>query len=154
MTTSVNLLDKTNNIFKIPHDYIVNPVNCIGVMGGGLAKAIYDKYTKECDTFNAKCKAYKIVPNKIYGSPESKIIQFPTKDHVKNPSRYHYICNGMNSLVIWWNYFYKNGSIVKTINIPALGCGLGGLDWNVVKPIVIDYSFNMYNAKVNIFEPH
>jgi O-acetyl-ADP-ribose deacetylase (regulator of RNase III) len=141
---------KDKDIFESDCEVITNPVNCVGVMGGGLALAFKNKFPKMYLKYKEMCANREIIPGKVYlveGDEKHKVLLFPTKDHYKYLSRYKYITGGLRSLVRQ----YKDWGI-RSIAIPALGCGLGGLDWEDVnsaieyelKDIVNDISIEVY----------
>lgn len=138
------------DIFDSDCEVITNPVNCVGVMGGGLALAFKNKFPKMYLKYKEMCANREIIPGKVYlveGDERHKILLFPTKDHYKYLSRYKYITGGLRSLVRQ----YKDWGI-RSIALPALGCGLGGLDWEDVnsaieyelKDIINDISIEVY----------
>ena len=117
------------NIFDSQCDFIVNPVNVVGVMGKGLALNFkikfpnnFKKYKKFCDD-----GSFDIGKLLIINENNKNIINFPTKKHWKNKSEYEYIEKGLEKL----KKAIENYNI-KSIAFPKLGCGLGGLEWNIV----------------------
>lgn len=130
------------NIFDIDADVIVNPVNTVGVMGGGLALQFKNRFPKMFEHYKAKCKdgSLKIGSidwfckevNQNTGN-EKYIVNLPTKEHWKDPSKIEYIEKGIDALI----ELLLKDEYIKTVAIPKLGCGLGGLDWNDVKKIII-----------------
>lgn len=76
------------------------------------------------------------------------IINFPTKNHWKERSRLEYIINGLDDLV----EVIKKYNI-KSIAIPPLGCGNGGLNWNDVKPLITRKLGHLSDVRIVIFEP-
>lgn len=121
---------KEKSIFNSNCDCLVNPVNTVGVMGAGLAKLFKDKYPinfqkykEHClngDLYIGKCFTYKEFDGRF-------ITNLPTKIHYRNPSEYSYVASGLDALVRHINHYG-----IKTIAIPALGAGLGGLDKDTV----------------------
>lgn len=135
------------SIFDSKCQALVNPVNCVGVSGKGLAKQFAKKfpiptgyYKRECDNGNMKIGTV-ITEWSGQSADPTSIIYFPTKGHWRNPSKYSYIGLGIISLT---------GVIIsehiKSIAIPALGCGEGGLEW----PIVRRYIQQMHKALFTI----
>ena len=121
------------NIFNSQMETIVNPVNCVGVMGKGLALEYKKRYPALFLSYKSACARNLIIPGRVYVSrqQDKKVLLFPTKDHWKDPSKYEYIDSGLS-------YFAKN---YKDLNIqscafPRIGCGLGGLDWEKVKALL------------------
>ena len=142
------------NIFSSNVEALVNPINCVGVMGKGLALQFKNKYYNMFIEYQLLCKNDKIKVGKMYvydtgllDNPKY-IINFPTKTHWRNPSEYKYIRDGMDDLV----KVIKNKNI-KSIAIPKLGCGLGDLDWNIVRaticgklrPLLNDVEIKIYD---------
>lgn len=127
--------DITGNIFSIDTDVIVNAVNTVGIMGGGLALQFKRKYPEMFQDYSNICLSGKLDIGSIhtYNEGGQVIVNFPTKKHWKDPSQLDYIEKGMVAL----NNFLVREDWVKTVAIPKLGCGLGGLDWNDVKKIII-----------------
>lgn len=124
-----------NNIFNLYVDIIVNPVNCVGVSGAGLAKQFAIKYPEENKQYQQACKDNIIQIGKplIISSKNLKICYFPTKLHWKNSSDIKYIEDSLENLKLY-SYLNKNQSIA----FPRIGCGLGGLNWQqVVKPTIL-----------------
>lgn len=128
------------NIFASTCEVYTNPVNCIGIMGGGLAREFKKLYPKMNDDYKAACKLNMLDVGKIlmWSTKEDHpkyICLFPTKIHWKDPSRKQYIEDGLQTLITTVNKLKIN-----SIAIPALGCGLGGLDFYFdVKPLMEYY---------------
>lgn len=144
---------KNQDIFESKAKVLVNPVNCVGVMGKGLALQFkqrfpqnYKEYRKFCDRDEFK------VGNLIIFGPENNkiIINFPTKVHWRDSSRYEYIELGLQKLVTYDGFKRYD---IKSIAIPPLGCGLGGLDWNKVKPMIIEAFKDLPDIEVILYEP-
>ena len=115
-------------------DVIVSPVNCIGVAGAGLAKSVANMYPRWNNQYRIACSKGDILPgvvmsHKVNNSSRGHkyIISFPTKRHWKDDSLMLDIEDGLRALAI---EIMKLP--VQTIGVPALGCGLGALDWNQV----------------------
>lgn len=124
------------SIFDSDADAIVNAVNCVGVMGGGLAKAFKDRFPHMYEQYLLQCAYGVLRPGKMdlyFLDPANHkfIINFPTKDDWRKPSELSYIYSGSAELMHLVG-LYK----IKSVALPALGCGLGGLSWGVVKPLL------------------
>ena len=126
------------DIFNAKTEAIVNPVNCVGVMGKGLALAFKDRFPDNYIVYRKLCKAHRLKVGQIFtyclAKPEGElhyIVNFPTKDHWRDPSKLSYIESGLVSLVT-----AIKETPIHSIAIPPLGCGLGGLDWAIVKPMI------------------
>lgn len=125
---------KINDIFKSECNTLVNTVNCIGVMGKGIAKIFKQKYPDMYKDYVDKCNSNLIKPGVPYYYSDLtgvSIINFPTKDHWRSPSRLSYIIDGLD----WFVKNYKKLGIIS-VAFPPLGCGNGGLDWQDVGPIM------------------
>ena len=100
---------------------LVNPVNCVGISGKGLALEFKNKYPLYFEEYRILCKSEQIVLGKPYYNKTYNIISFPTKHHWKEKSKLEPIIEGIHEL--------KKFNL-KNLACPALGCGLGGLVWN------------------------
>lgn len=141
------------NIFDSYSEAYVNPVNCVGIMGKGLAFEFKNKYPNNFLEYQKSCRQHNVVPGKmlVYKTGTtfpSYIINFPTKTHWRQPSKLEYIENGLDDLIL--NLIDLD---IHSVSIPALGCGLGGLSWNTVKKLIIDKLSNVQNVQFLVFEP-
>jgi len=127
------------DLFASTADAILNPVNCEGVMGAGLALEFKRRYPDNFRAYADFCKLGSLEPGVLLPVPLSivtppyYIVNFPTKDCWRNPSKYEYIEQGLVTLEAWC---WHEG--IETVAMPALGAGLGGLDWHQVYNRVID----------------
>lgn len=135
-------------------DAIVNTVNCVGVMGKGIALQFKNKWPANYAAYRNACDQKKIRPGYmfIYDSgglvKPNFIINFPTKDHWREASKIAYIRDGLVDLIKQIQQ-YK----ITSIAIPPLGCGNGGLDWEVVRPMIEEAFAALPNVDVRLFEP-
>lgn len=132
----------------------INTVNCVGVMGAGVALAFKNRYPEMYKGYVSECEAGNLAPGRPWVwkgadmfSDEIEIINLPTKKHWRNPSQYSYIEDGLK----WLSRYLldKAGSVVT---LPALGCGHGGLEWAKVKELIEQYLSNV-PAEILVFEP-
>lgn len=142
------------NIFESDAEAIVNPVNCDGIMGKGLALEIKKKYPSVFLQYRKFCKSGELVIGKVLlvktkEEQPKYIINFPTKNHWRNPSEYSYIKLGLGSLK---SLLKKYQPKINSIAIPALGCGLGGLKWEEVSKM-IEESLKDLDVDIYIFQP-
>lgn len=146
----------TGNFFDYNADIRINTVNCVGVMGAGVAlqfktrfPEMFKEYLKACNEGLVKPGKPHVWSNNTFFNEEDNlvIINFPTKNHWKKPSEYEYIEEGLK----WLSKFLLNHK-GKTITVPALGCGHGGLDWNIVKDMIIKY-LSEIDLTILVFEP-
>jgi len=129
------------NIFNSKSMSLVNTVNCVGVMGAGLAKEFKLRFPEMFKDYVKKCNANEIRIGKLdicKINNQKIIINFPTKDHWKYPSKINYIKKGLDHFV----QNYKSWNITS-IAFPQLGCGKGGLKWNNVKYLMEEYLINL-----------
>jgi O-acetyl-ADP-ribose deacetylase (regulator of RNase III) len=139
----------TGDIFNSSMQTLVNPVNCFGIMGRGIALKFKNRYPEMFDDYVIKCNSGVIQIGKpdIYKKAVPWVINFPTKNHWRDPSRFRYVKSGLDYLV---DHYKEWG--VESIATPALGCGLGGLEWNGVKVIIEEY-LEKLEIPVEIYEP-
>jgi O-acetyl-ADP-ribose deacetylase (regulator of RNase III) len=124
-------------VFNVDAQTIVNTVNCVGVMGAGLALEFQLRFPEMEKDYVDRCKDQKVEIGrpylyKQYGNPW--ILNFPTKNHWKYPSKIEWIEKGLK-------YFaanYQKGGITS-VAFPKLGCSRGGLEWNEVSPLMEKY---------------
>ncbi|WP_416326804.1 macro domain-containing protein [[Eubacterium] hominis] len=136
---------KIGNIFESQMDVLVNTVNCVGVMGKGIAKTFKTNYPKMFDEYKSLCDKKLVTTGKLYPYLENekvKVINFPTKQHWRSPSKLEYVISGLD----WFVGNYKDLGI-ESIAFPPLGCGNGGLDWDVVGPIMYQ---KLYDLPIDI----
>lgn len=144
---------KNGDIFAEEAEAIINTVNCVGVMGRGLALQFKNKYAQNFKAYEIACKKEEVKPGQMFVHHTGQltnpkyIINFPTKRHWKGKSRLEDIENGLDDLV---KTIHKLD--IKSISIPPLGSGLGGLDWQVVKK-KIEAKITNIDCKIVIFEP-
>lgn len=124
------------DIFKSKLDAIVNTVNCIGVMGAGLAKEFKKRYPEMYREYRKKCENKKLKIGKlhVFRPIDRLIINFPTKIHWKDNSKLEWIEAGLKYFIT--NYKKWN---IKSVAFPQLGTSHGKLNWNDVKPIMEKY---------------
>lgn len=135
-------------------DAIVNTVNCVGIMGKGIALQFKNKWPANFKAYEAACKQKQVKVGSmfVYDSggllKPNYIINFPTKDHWKGKSKVEYIQSGLQDLVV---QIKRLG--IKSIALPPLGCGNGGLNWTVVKPLIKSAFAQLPEVEVRLFEP-
>lgn len=136
-------------------EVLVNTVNCVGVMGKGIALAFKKAYPDNFEAYAAACKANRVRPGKIlvFKCPPSLagprfIFNYPTKRHWKQKSLLSDVEAALPELVN-----ICRSLKVASIAIPPLGCGLGGLDWTVVRPKVEKALSVLPDLKVIFYDP-
>ena len=142
------------DIFACDAEAVVNPVNCVGVMGRGLAAAFKSRYPLNFQHYAAACRRGDVAPGRLFVFPTQQmlpplhIINFPTKRHWRDASRLDDIEAGLRALVP-----VIDDLGIRSVAIPALGAGLGGLAWNDVSALIIDTLSGLPDTKVLVFHP-
>jgi len=139
------------SIFDADVEVLVNPVNCIGVMGAGLAKEFKVRYPLHHMEYVRACEQFSIVLGSVYPirRAQKMIVMFPTKRHWEDSSNLKDIKRGISDLAAMIISFS-----VQSIAIPALGCGLGGLNWSDVLPIMLSELKPLRDVRIIIYPPH
>jgi len=123
------------DIFDTDAQTLVNPINCVGVMGKGLALEFAKRYPVMYEDYRLRCARGEVRVGQPYlwRSPTRWVVGFPTKRHYRSRSRLDDIRRGLK-------YMVENVSEwgIESLAVPALGCGEGGLDWEAVEPIIRD----------------
>lgn len=145
---------KTGNILTEDAEALVNTVNCVGVMGRGIALQFKNAFPENFQEYARACKREEVRPGHMFvvethqlTSPRY-IINFPTKRHWRGKSRIQDIEAGLADLqrVI-------REKTIRSIAIPPLGAGLGGLDWKQVRPRIEEALRGFDDVRVVVFEP-
>lgn len=137
------------NIFDSDAEALVNAVNTVGVMGKGIALEFKKRFPKNFEIYKGVCDANMLSIGDILIVEDGKtIINFPTKIHWRDNSKYEYIESGLRNL----KEELKDLNI-PSVAIPALGCGLGGLDWKIVKKMIVD-ELNDCETCFYVYEPN
>uniref|UniRef100_A0A831TZ42 Appr-1-p processing protein n=1 Tax=Geobacter metallireducens TaxID=28232 RepID=A0A831TZ42_GEOME len=145
---------KKGNILAEDVEAIVNTVNCVGIMGRGIALQFKNAYPGNFKAYAAACKRNEVQPGRMFIYDTGRltnpryIVNFPTKRHWKGKSRMEDVDAGLAALVE-----EIRARQIRSIAIPPLGSGLGGLDWAKVRPRIEAAMGGIDNVKVVIFEP-
>jgi O-acetyl-ADP-ribose deacetylase (regulator of RNase III) len=145
---------KTGNLLESEAEALVNTVNTVGVMGKGIALQFKNMFPNNFKLYVQACKNKVVKVGQLLVTEEEAmlagkkiIINFPTKTNWRLPSEYQYIETGLSELVKIIRE--KN---IKSIAIPPLGSGNGGLDWNKVKQI-LEKHLAVVECDIHIYEP-
>ncbi len=143
------MIVKIGNIFESNCTTIVNTINCVGVMGKGIALEFKKRYPDMFMDYVQKCDKGEIRPGEpyVFQNGEISILNFPTKDHWRSPSRLSYVEDGLD----WFVENYGKYDI-HSIAFPPLGCGNGGLSWDVVGPVMYQ-KLNGLPINIEIYAP-
>jgi len=142
------------DILNAEAEALVNTVNRVGVMGRGIALQFRKAYPENFKAYAAACKAEEVQPGKMFVYELNRIvnprfiINFPTKRHWRNKSRIEDIQTGLADLID-----VVQQQQIGSIAIPPLGCGLGGLKWEEVRPLIIDAFQPLPTVEVLLYEP-
>jgi O-acetyl-ADP-ribose deacetylase (regulator of RNase III) len=149
-----NITFASGNILDSKAQALVNTVNCVGVMGKGLALQFKTRFPDNYLDYKRACDLGLVTPGKMHihhapvGQQPLYIFNFPTKRHWRDNSRIEDIDSGMLDLV---KQIKDRG--ITSIAIPPLGCGLGGLDWGRVLPIILNNLRHLHDVNVKVYQP-
>lgn len=142
------------NLLETDAQAIVNTVNTVGIMGKGIALQFKERFPMNFKIYADLCKKGQVQIGKMLVVKENSlhgekiIINFPTKTEWYKKSRYYYVEEGLKDLVKVIDE-YK----IKSIAIPPLGCGNGGLQWDKVKLLLEKY-LNDLDVDITVYEPN
>ncbi len=140
------------NLFDADTEALVNAVNTAGVMGKGIALVFKKTFPENYEAYRAACKAGLVQPGSMFvteraGNPKW-IVNFPTKQHWHSRSKIEWIGDGLDDLrrVI-------KGKRIRSIALPALGAGHGGLPWEQVRGLIELKLADLSDVAVTVYEP-
>ncbi len=134
------------DIFESPAKVLVNAVNTVGIMGKGIAKDFKAIYPEMFAQYQIFCETGRLTIGKLwlYKTPNKWVLNFPTKEDWRNPSRADYIEKGLRKFV---DVYAAQG--ISSIAFPRIGCGHGELDWSkTVEPLIRKY---LHDLPIDIF---
>lgn len=145
----------TGNLLDADTEAVINTVNTVGVMGKGIALMFKEAFPANFKAYAVACKRGDITVGRMFvtegpqlaGGPKW-IINFPTKEHWKCNTKIAWIEDGLDDLI---RVIRDLG--IHSIAVPPLGCGNGGLDWQMVKPLIVERLETLQNVDVVIYEP-
>ncbi len=155
---------RTGDIFESGADVLVNPVNCRGISGAGLALEFKRRFPIPQKVYERLCAEGQMHLGDFYmharlpGASPQYIVYFPTKVHPKDRSNSTEIRDGLEALCVEIDEMGGDPSenrapMAGSIAVPALGCGLGGLDWADVKPLIEAVATRCPQVHWIIYEP-
>jgi O-acetyl-ADP-ribose deacetylase (regulator of RNase III) len=144
---------RMGNILDAEVEALVNSVNCVGVMGRGVALQFKKAFPENFKVYRAACRRGEVVPGRMFvfetGLLRPRyIINFPTKRHWRGKARMEDIEAGLRALV---EEVVRRG--IRSIAIPPLGCGLGGLEWEKVRRRIEQAFSDLAEVRVLVYEP-
>ncbi|MBI4740262.1 MAG: macro domain-containing protein [Betaproteobacteria bacterium] len=144
----------SGNLLEADAEALVNTVNAVGVMGKGIALMFKERFADNFERYAAACKAKEVRVGKMFvtepgelGGPQW-IVNFPTKQHWKAPSQMPWIVEGLQDLR---RFLVENR--VKSVALPPLGAGNGGLEWEAVRGQIERELADLAGVEVLVFEP-
>jgi len=148
---------KKGDMFAEPVEALVNTVNCVGVMGKGVALEFKNRWPANFRAYKSLCDAKGLKPGEMFVFDTKELfaaegprylINFPTKSHWRSKSKMKYIEDGLDALV---EAIREHG--IPSIAIPPLGCGNGGLNWADVRPVIEAKLSNLDDVDIVLFAP-
>ena len=140
---------QSGNVFNSKSQVITNTVNCVGIMGKGLALAFKERHPDMFLDYVRRCEKgeVKIGEPYLWENDEVQVLNFPTKRHWREGSRLEDVEAGLKYLSE--NYAELG---ISSIALPKLGCGLGGLHWPDVKALIEKHLGSIYDLDVYVYE--
>jgi O-acetyl-ADP-ribose deacetylase (regulator of RNase III) len=143
------------NLLEAPAEALVNTVNTVGVMGKGIALMFKEAFPENYRLYREACQTKNIQVGNVFATERQDfvsgpkwIINFPTKEHWRSPSRIEWIRDGLLDL----RRFIEEHKI-RSVALPPLGSGNGGLDWRAVRPLIIDALEPLQDVTTIVYEP-
>lgn len=142
------------NLLDADVEAVVNTVNTVGVMGKGIALMFKDRFPANYEAYAAACKAGAVQVGTMFVSPTNElsgprwIINFPTKQHWRKPTKLEWIRDGLDDLKA-----VLQEKQIRSVALPPLGCGNGGLDWSEVRPLIESALGELEDVEVVVYEP-
>ncbi len=153
--TEGDMIDfSTGDILAADVEAVVNTVNCVGIMGRGIALQFKNTYPENFSRYEAACASGIVQPGRMFVFETGRltnprfIINFPTKRHWRGKSRMEDVESGLKAL-----REEIQVRAITSIAIPPLGSGLGGLDWADVRPRIEQAVADLPNTRIVIYEP-
>jgi O-acetyl-ADP-ribose deacetylase (regulator of RNase III) len=145
---------RQGNLLEADAEALVNTVNCVGVMGKGIALQFKHAFPDNYDRYRRACEAGEVQPGRMFivetgrVLPPRYVINFPTKRHWKGKSRLEDVRAGLDALVA---DVRRLG--IGSLAVPPLGCGHGGLAWDRVRPLIESAFTALPEVRVQLFAP-
>ncbi len=142
------------NLLEAEAEALVNTVNTVGVMGKGIALQFREAFPENYKAYQKACKQGQVQIGKMLVHDNGQftqpryIVNFPTKSHWREKSKLEDVQAGLADLE---RVIREYG--IRSIAVPPLGCGSGGLDWNIVRPLIVDSLSQFSDARILIYEP-
>ncbi|MGE0557347.1 MAG: macro domain-containing protein [Burkholderiales bacterium] len=142
------------NLLEAPVEAVVNTVNTVGVMGKGIALMFKEAFPDNFQRYEDACKRKEVRVGQMFVTENLTldgprwIINFPTKQHWRQPTKLQWVIDGLQDLrrVVEQNH-------IRSVAVPPLGCGNGGLEWADVRPEIERTLSDLKDVEVLVFEP-
>ena len=144
----------TGNLLDTNAEALVNTVNTVGVMGKGIALMFKEAYPANFKAYERACKSGDVRIGRVFMTSSGSfigpkwIINFPTKQHWRGKTQIEWIKDGLSDL-----RRVVEEHEIKSIAIPPLGCGNGGLDWSLVRQEIIKALSRLNDVEITVYEP-
>lgn len=147
------IVEGQGDLLKADAEALINAINCVGVMGRGLALQFREAFPENYRLYQAACRRKEVQAGRMFvtetgQSKPACIINFPTKRHWRPPSRLEDIEAGLIDLM---RVVQERG--IGSLAVPALGCGTGGLKWETVRPLIEAAFAPLSDVTVILFAP-
>ncbi len=142
------------NLLEADVEAVVNTVNTVGVMGKGIALMFKERFPANYKAYRAACKAGEVEVGRMFVTCPDElagprwIVNFPTKQDWRNPTKLEWVEDGLKALQ---EFIAENE--IKSIALPPLGCGNGGLDWPIVRELIDAALGDLPGTRVVVYEP-
>jgi O-acetyl-ADP-ribose deacetylase (regulator of RNase III) len=142
------------NLLEADVEAVVNTVNTMGVMGKGIALMFKERYPENFRAYVSACKSGEVQTGRMFVTATNElngprwVVNFPTKKHWRHFSRREWIEEGLKDLE---RVVREKG--IRSLALPPLGCGNGGLDWREVKRLIEEFAAGLPEVRVIAFEP-
>lgn len=142
------------NLLDADVEAVVNTVNTVGVMGKGIALMFKEAFPKNFKEYEAACKAREVEVGRMFVTETGElmgpkwIVNFPTKKHWRHPTKIEWITEGLKDLK---KVIEENN--IRSVAVPPLGCGNGGLDWQDVRPAIEEALGSLSGVELIVYEP-
>jgi len=145
---------REGNLLVAHAQALVNTVNTVGVMGKGIALQFKEAFPENFRAYSVACKSGGVTIGAMFVTETRRlddprwIINFPTKKHWRDPSKLEYVEAGLKDLVR-----VVRERAIESMALPPLGCGHGGLDWALVRPLIVAAAEEIPNVRVDVYVP-
>jgi O-acetyl-ADP-ribose deacetylase (regulator of RNase III) len=143
------------NLLEAKAEALVNTVNTVGVMGKGIALMFKEEFPENFRRYKEACQAKSVKVGHVFATERRDfvsgpkwIINFPTKEHWRSPSRLEWIRDGLVDL-----RRFIEGHSIRSIALPPLGSGNGGLEWREVRPLIVEALEPLQEVTIIVYEP-